>query len=87
MITGVVTYQINERKITAFESFAKAWMHPVQKHGGQHHGYLLPLKGKSDQALALFGFKSLPLASRIGPFRHRPVILWRPTAFATKVSV
>ena len=58
MITCVVDYQIDPRKIAAFEAFARAWMRLVDKHGGRHHGYFLPSEGASDRALALFSFES-----------------------------
>lgn len=59
MITCVVEYTIDPRKLDAFEAFAQAWMHLVDAHGGQHHGYFLPAEGASDKALALFSFQSL----------------------------
>jgi NIPSNAP len=59
MITCVVDYQIDPAKIAAFEDFARAWIHLVNKHGGRHHGYFLPSEGASDRALALFSFESL----------------------------
>lgn len=59
MITCVVDYVIDPRKISEFEAFAKAWMQLVAKHGGRHHGYFLPAEGASDKALALFSFDSL----------------------------
>lgn len=58
MITCVVHYTIDPAKTDAFEQFARAWMHLVDQHGGQHHGYFLPSEGASDQALALFSFPS-----------------------------
>jgi len=59
MITCVVDYVIDPAKTAAFETFAKAWMRLVEKHGGTHHGYFLPSEGSSDRALALFSFESL----------------------------
>jgi uncharacterized protein (DUF1330 family) len=59
MITCVIHYQINPAQIAAFETFAKAWIKLVNKHGGRHHGYFLPAEGASDGALALFSFESL----------------------------
>ena len=56
MITCVVDYVIDPRKIDAFERFARAWITLVSRHGGQHHGYFLPSEGASDRALALFSF-------------------------------
>jgi uncharacterized protein (DUF1330 family) len=59
VITCVVHYTIDPKKIDAFEQFARAWMELVNKHGGIHHGYFLPSEGSSDTALALFTFDSL----------------------------
>lgn len=58
-ITCVLHYTIDSRKIAAFERFAEAWIHLVNKHGGDHHGYFLPSEGASDTAIALFSFPSL----------------------------
>ncbi|MFE9437218.1 NIPSNAP family protein [Streptomyces sp. NPDC006640] len=59
MITCVVRYTIDPKKISAFEEFGRCWMRLVQAHGGTHHGYFLPSEGASDEALALFSFPSL----------------------------
>lgn len=59
MITCVVDYVIDPRKIDAFERFAKRWIELVNRYGVEHHGYFLPSEGASDRALALFSFPSL----------------------------
>lgn len=59
MITCVVEYVIDPRKLEAFERFAARWIELVNAHGGAHHGYFLPAEGASDRALALFSFASL----------------------------
>lgn len=59
MITCVVEYVVDPRKIAVFEDFAQAWMALVTREGGVHHGYFLPSEGASDRALALFSFESL----------------------------
>jgi NIPSNAP protein len=59
MITCVVDYVIDPKKIDAFEQFAKSWIALVNRYGGSHHGYFLPSEGASDRALALFSFPSL----------------------------
>jgi hypothetical protein len=64
MITCVVDYVINPKKIREFEDFASRWMVLVQRHGGTHHGYFLPAEGSSDRALALFSFASLAAYER-----------------------
>jgi hypothetical protein len=59
MITCHVRYEIDPRKVAAFEEFATRWMELVERHGGVHHGYFLPSEGASDIAYALFSFPSL----------------------------
>ncbi len=59
MITCVVDYVIDPKKIEAFERFGQRWIELVNRHGGNHHGYFLPGEGASDRALALFSFPSL----------------------------
>ena len=43
MITCVVDYVIDPKKIDVFEEFAKRWIDLVNRHGGRHHGYFLRL--------------------------------------------
>ena len=59
MITCVVDYVIDPKKIGDFEKFARTWIGLVNRYGGRHHGYFLPSEGASDRALALFSFASL----------------------------
>jgi hypothetical protein len=59
VITCVVEYTVDARKLDAFERFGRAWIALVNRHGGTHHGYFLPGEGASDRALALFSFPSL----------------------------
>jgi hypothetical protein len=59
MITCVVDYIIDPRRIDAFQRFPRRWTDLVNSHGGQHHGYFLPSERASDRALALFSFPSL----------------------------
>jgi NIPSNAP len=59
VITCVVDYVIDPKKIDAFERFARTWITLVSRHGGRHHGYFLPSEGASDRALALFSFPTL----------------------------
>ncbi|MDP3949898.1 NIPSNAP family protein [Microbacterium sp.] len=58
MITCVVEYTVDPKKMSDFERFAQAWITLVNRHGGDHHGYFLPGEGTSDKALALFSFPS-----------------------------
>jgi len=52
MITCVVDYVIDPKKIDALEQFAKRWIELVNRYGGRHHGYFLPSEGASDRAMA-----------------------------------
>jgi NIPSNAP len=49
---------VDAAKVDAFERFGRRWMELVNRHGGTHHGYVLPAGGASDKALALFSFPS-----------------------------
>ena len=59
MITCTLRYQIDPAQIAAFETYARAWIHLVNRMGGQHHGYWLPHEGANDVAYAKFSFPSL----------------------------
>jgi hypothetical protein len=59
MITCTLTYVIDPAKTAEFETYAKVWIHLVNRMGGQHHGYWLPHEGASDIAYAMFSFPSL----------------------------
>ena len=43
MITCYVRYVIDTKKVKEFEEYAKMWIPLVEKFGGQHNGYFLPL--------------------------------------------
>ena len=59
MITCSLKYEIDPAQLEAFEIYAKAWIHLVDKLGGTHHGYHLPHEGPNDIAFAHFSFPSL----------------------------
>ncbi len=59
MVTCYLRYVIDPDQIDAFERFARRWIELVNRSGGTHHGYFLPLEGASDEAVALFSFPSL----------------------------
>ena len=59
MITCSLKYEIDPDQLEAFEIYAKAWIHLVDKLGGTHHGYHLPHEGPNDIAFAHFSFPSL----------------------------
>jgi hypothetical protein len=76
VITCVLHYTIDPAKVADFERFARAWMHLVEKHGGEHHGYFLPAEGASDAAMALFSFGSLAQYEQYrARFGHDPEFL------------
>ena len=59
MISCVLHYRIDPRKLDAFEDYARRWMALVERFGGAHRGYFLPAEGASDVAIAIFDFESL----------------------------
>lgn len=59
MITATLTYRIDPFQVDAFETYAKVWIHLVNRMGGTHHGYFLPHEGANDKAWAMFSFPSL----------------------------
>ena len=59
MITALITYVIDPAKVEAFEVYARAWIHLVNRMGGTHHGYFLPSEGANNKAWAMFSFPSL----------------------------
>ena len=59
MITCYLRYVVDPFKLNEFETYGKMWIPLVEKFGGKHHGYFLPLEGPNNIALALFSFPSL----------------------------
>ena len=59
MITALITYVIDPAKVDAFEVYARAWIHLVNRMGGTHHGYFLPHESANNKAWAMFSFPSL----------------------------
>ena len=59
MITCTLTYRIDPYQVPAFETYAKVWIHLVNRLGGTQHGYFLPHEGANDVAWAMFSFPSL----------------------------
>ncbi|QUJ75795.1 NIPSNAP family protein [Sulfitobacter albidus] len=59
MISCTVRYEIDPDQLPAFEIYAKAWIHLVEKLGGTHHGYHMPHEGPNDIAYCHFSFASL----------------------------
>ena len=61
MLTLCIQYQIDHRKLSDFEKYAKNWPEPIRRCGGDLIGYFLPTKlaGPTNVALALIRFKDL----------------------------
>jgi hypothetical protein len=59
MITCCIRYIIDPYKLSEFEHYAKTWITLVNKFGGKHHGYFLPLESANNICLSLFSFSSL----------------------------
>src|ERR1700761_7375294 len=84
MITCVVDYVVNTRKLAEFEKFAKRWIELVNAHGGTHHGYFLPSEGANDRALALFSFPSFAPSEQYPPCLGKLPALTGPAASGDK---
>lgn len=59
MITCTLVYEIDAARVAAFETYARLWIHLVNRLGGTHRGHLLPHEGASDRAWAMFSFPGL----------------------------
>jgi len=61
MITLLIRYTVDPRKLSEFEAYAKTWTAMVPRHGGALVGYYLPTKiaGSTNIAYALIQFPSL----------------------------
>jgi NIPSNAP len=74
MITCYLRYWIASEKAADFEDYARTWMRLIEKYGGTHHGYFLPVEvppratlsfpgigepGPGNVAFALFSFSTL----------------------------
>lgn len=59
MITCVIQYTLDPRRIAAFEDYAARWPPLIERCGGALLGYFLPKEGANNYALALIDFASL----------------------------
>lgn len=74
MITCLIRYTLNPKKLKDFELYAKVWMRLIEKYGGTHHGYFVPGEapssthfsfpgvgeaGPDNVGIALFSFPTL----------------------------
>jgi hypothetical protein len=59
MITCVIQYTLDPRRIAAFEDYAIRWPPIIERCGGALLGYYLPKEGANNYAVALIDFDSL----------------------------
>lgn len=59
MVTVLIRYVIDPRKVADFERYGRRWIELVRGYGAQHHGYFLPAEGANNIAYSLFTFPSL----------------------------
>jgi hypothetical protein len=74
MITCFIRYYINPDRLPEFEEYAMIWVPLIEKYGGTHHGYYLPVdtppsaafsfpgvgeEGPENVAVAMFSFPSI----------------------------
>ena len=48
MLTCFIKYVVDPNKINEFEEYARTWITIIEKYGGIHHGYFLPVKEAND---------------------------------------
>lgn len=59
MITCVIQYTLDPRRLPEFEDYATRWPPIIERCGGELVGYFLPKEGANDYAVALIDFPSL----------------------------
>lgn len=59
MITCYLRYTLDPFKLKEFEIYARMWLPLLERFGGVHHGFLMPLEGPNNIAIATFSFPSL----------------------------
>ena len=55
MITCFIRYFINPGKLAEFETYARIWVPLIEKYGGTHHGYFMPVETPSSAAFSFSG--------------------------------
>jgi len=55
VITCFIRYFINPDKLTEFETYARIWVPLIEKYGGTHHGYFMPVETPSSAAFSFPG--------------------------------
>ena len=58
-ITCFIRYEIDPRRVDAFERYATAWTRIIPRCGGHLVGYWLPHEGTNYEAWGLIAFESL----------------------------
>lgn len=64
LFTCVIRYVVDLDRLKEFEEYAATWMRLIQRYGGIHHGYFLPVKGSKEVSDSSFSF---PEVSKAGP--------------------
>jgi hypothetical protein len=74
VITCFIRYFVNPGKLAEFEAYARIWVPLIQKYGGSHHGYFMPVdtpqsaafsfagigeEGPKNVAIAMFSFPTI----------------------------
>ena len=59
MITCFLRYTIEPEKSAEFEHYAQVWMRLIEKYGGTHHGYFMPLMPADAPPSASFSFPGI----------------------------
>ncbi len=59
MITCYVRYTVNLDEISAFEEYARLWIHLINRLGGDHHGYFLPSDDEKAKNHGRFSFPGI----------------------------
>ena len=59
MLTCYIKYVVDKSKREEFIEYARAWMSIIERYGGIHHGYFLPLEDKKDEPKSSFSFPNI----------------------------
>lgn len=59
MITCYIRYKIDPKKLEEFKKYSKVWTKLIEKYGGNHLGYFLPIFDKSKKPSSTFSFSKI----------------------------
>ena len=59
MFTCFIRYFVDPNKREEFEEYASIWMRLIEKYGGIHHGYFLPIKDTTESPNSSFSFPDI----------------------------